>query len=90
MCIMSNWTYADLAELTCHALELDPPPYSALADDLTVSAEQHAYLDSTTFCAHCPVAPALAYDDYCGGCLNDMVDAMAEQWQEDTSMSIYR
>ena len=92
----TNWTYGDLARLTWQALQLDPPPYNSeqvqvwIDDDSGRARAEQAYIDNTVFCAHCSVAPALAYDDYCGACLDALVEKLAEQWQEDTAMSIYR
>ena len=57
--------------------------YGDLAE-LTSKATEHV------FCANCQVAPALSYDDYCAACLDELIEKMAEQWREDTSMSIYR
>ena len=52
--------------------------------ELTSQAAEHAY------CIHCTVVMAQENDELCGGCLDTMLEDMAQRWEEDKSMSFYR
>lgn len=64
------WTVQDLAELT------------RKASLLTLDTEEQSYINNMVFCEWCTVIPVQEGDKYCAACANEVVEYLAERFEE--------
>lgn len=75
MSTVTNWTVGDLAVLAMSAMERA----CDMADEAALAAETEQ-----EYCESCMVIAVDTGEKYCVSCANDVVEWLAQQWDEQT------